>query len=321
MIFRIITIVAGSIIMVLTACNGGKQEETVCRQFPYIEVPLYITDRTEAAGYATKHFWDNYITTAKRDTSLLNLDRESFTKAYVEYINLLGAVGNAGADSHKKIFSFADSLYAAGEKRLLGRLMELSELYLYNPNSPYLNEELYLPALDAILSLKSIDSLHKLQYRYQRELALLNRTGTKAANFKYEYIKSLEPQLKKGYSTLHQTDAEHLLIYFNNPGCASCKEMQEILTSAPAVSYMIETGRLKILSMYIDRDTQSWQERYLNTPSNWIYARDYTHQLESNELYGIRAIPSLYLLDKEKRVILKDATAQKVVEYFSNRQN
>ena len=95
--------------------------------------------------------------------------------------------------------------------------------------------------------------------------------------------------------------------------------MQQILTSAPSVSYMIETGRLKILSMYIDRDTQSWQERFYNTPTNWIYARDHTHQLESNELYGIRAIPSLYLLDKEKKVILKDATAQKVVQYFSNR--
>ena len=96
MIFRIITIVAGSILMVLTACNGGKQEETVCRQFPYIEIPLYITDRTEAAGYAARHFWDNYITKAKEDTSLLNLDKESFTKAYVEYINVLGAAEKRG---------------------------------------------------------------------------------------------------------------------------------------------------------------------------------------------------------------------------------
>lgn len=319
MILRIITIITGILLSILAGCNGTQQVKNTTPQFPYIEIPLYITDRTEAAGYAARHFWDNYITKAKEDTSLLNLDKESFTKAYVEYINVLGAAENRGEYSHKKIFSFADSLYAAGEKRLLGRLIELSELYLYNPNSPYLNEELYLPALDAILSLKSVDSLHKLQYQYQRELAMLNRTGTKAANFKYEYIKSLEPQIKKGYNTLHQTEAEYLLIYFNNPGCASCKEMQQILTSAPSVSYMIETGRLKILSMYIDRNTQSWQERFHNTPTNWIYARDHTHQLESNELYGIRAIPSLYLLDKEKRVILKDATAQKVVQYFSNR--
>ena len=36
-----------------------------------------------------------------------------------------------------------------------------------------------------------------------------------------------------------------------------------------------------------------------------------------NELYGLRAIPSLYLLDKEKRVILKDAPVEIVIEYLN----
>jgi hypothetical protein len=38
--------------------------------------------------------------------------------------------------------------------------------------------------------------------------------------------------------------------------------------------------------------------------------------LRNNELYGIRAIPSMYLLDSNKEVILKDAVAEMVVEYF-----
>ena len=33
-----------------------------------------------------------------------------------------------------------------------------------------------------------------------------------------------------------------------------------------------------------------------------------------DQIYNVRAIPSLYLLDREKRVILKDAPQDKVFE-------
>ncbi|MBQ5850964.1 MAG: hypothetical protein IIW54_09160, partial [Lachnospiraceae bacterium] len=35
--------------------------------------------------------------------------------------------------------------------------------------------------------------------------------------------------------------------------------------------------------------------------------------IRNDELYSVRAIPSLYLLDKEKRVILKDAPENKMM--------
>ena len=35
--------------------------------------------------------------------------------------------------------------------------------------------------------------------------------------------------------------------------------------------------------------------------------------LKNNEIYNVRAIPSLYLLDKDKTVILKDAVQEKLL--------
>jgi hypothetical protein len=39
--------------------------------------------------------------------------------------------------------------------------------------------------------------------------------------------------------------------------------------------------------------------------------------IRTENLYSVRAIPSLYLLDKEKRVIMKDAPEDRVFSYLS----
>lgn len=295
-----------------------------------MNAPLYITDPVDELLYLSEHFWDKYIRNAQKDTSLVSIGKDEFKKAYSTYIQMLGSVeslnrtdpdrvGDAAKKiietSHKKIFAIADSLYLAGYRRPLLGLIELSETFLYNPNSPYLNEELYIPAVESILALKSIDSLHKMQYHYQQKMVMLNRKGKKANDFKYEYM--VDGNSARGYSSLHRTKAEYLLIYFNNPGCASCKEIQHALAETPAVNDLVENGRLKILSMYIDKDVTAWMERHKSTPSNWIYARDHLNQFETNELYGIRAIPSIYLLNNNKEVLLKDAGIREVIEYFN----
>lgn len=40
---------------------------------------------------------------------------------------------------------------------------------------------------------------------------------------------------------------------------------------------------------------------------------------KTKNLYDLRAIPTLYLLDKNKTVLLKDATLQKVEQYLAER--
>ena len=317
--------------------NAGNGE------FPYLEVPVYITNQVEALCYNIERFWNPYLFKSSVDTALYSIDQVKFEEAYVRYITLLQILEREKPmfddidsqkaskiidNSHKQIFEAADSLYAIGYKKPLMRLIDMSERYLYNPNSPYLNEELYIPVLDAVLDLNSLDSLHKMQHKYQRQMVMLNRKGTKAADFDFEYLipdKKLlssadmqERGARRGYSSLYKTAAEFLLIYFNNPGCASCKQIQELLANNQTVGYLLAEGRLKVLSMFIDNDTKTWEERFVDSPKNWIYARDFLNQFDKNELYGIRAIPSMYLLDVNKKVILKDAPAERIIEYFNH---
>ncbi|MBR4882281.1 MAG: DUF5106 domain-containing protein [Bacteroidales bacterium] len=313
--------------------KSQKQLKGKALEFPYVELPPYIREQGEAARYIVRNFWKPYFKSLEKDTSILCLDSAKFESAFANYANALIALERSrrGKDkeagdktyailsgSQKMVFAKADSLYQAGHKSILMRLIELSEKYFYNPNSPYLNEEVYIPALEAVLGLESLDQTAKLTYKWQLDIASLNRIGTKANDFEFTSLNTSSNggQLRKG--SLHKIKAEYLLLYFNNPDCNSCKGQMEILLSSPQIVQMIELGQMKVLSMYIDEDVELWKKHRVDAPQNpnWIYARDHKLILRDNELYGIRAIPSMYLLNGNKEVILKDAVAEMIVQHF-----
>jgi hypothetical protein len=51
-------------------------------------------------------------------------------------------------------------------------------------------------------------------------------------------------------------------------------------------------------------------------PEEWYNGFDPNLVIRGEGLYNVRAIPSLYLLDQEKRVILKDAPENKMMSYL-----
>ena len=63
-------------------------------------------------------------------------------------------------------------------------------------------------------------------------------------------------------------------------------------------------------------EVQKWREYLHNYPPEWINGYDYTFSLRDSGSYDIRAIPSLYLLDAGKRVIMKDAPTGRVLDYL-----
>ena len=143
----------------------------------------------------------------------------------------------------------------------------------------------------------------------------MNRVGQKANDFPYIYLSGGAKIPKE--STLHETEGEYLLIYFNNPGCMSCTEIKSILEQNGNINSMIESGKLVILSLYIDGDDRQWLAGYDDFPQEWIYAKGDRSLFSDNSLYGIRAIPSLYLLDRDKKVLLKDASIGRAIDFLA----
>jgi hypothetical protein len=91
------------------------------------------------------------------------------------------------------------------------------------------------------------------------------------------------------------------------------------LKSMPTVADGIASGRLAVLNIYIDEDLKAWREYMPIYPKEWINAYDPNYVIRTDVLYNVRAIPSLYLLDKDKKVIMKDAPEARLFDWLNTK--
>ena len=177
----------------------------------------------------------------------------------------------------------------------------LAERVLADPNSPLRNDELRIPVLETLVASPFLDEYEKIAPAYDLHLAGQNRIGRRANDFRYT--------LASGASgRLYWLDAEYVLLFINNPGCPMCKQIREAICDSPMLTEMIERGRLKVLAVYPDEDLTEWEAYRSRIPDTWINAYDRGCAIRERELYDLKAIPALYLLDRDKRVLVKDST-------------
>ena len=151
----------------------------------------------------------------------------------------------------------------------------------------------------------------KSQYAWEKQVCSLNRTGTPAADFRFVDTAGRT-------RTLYSIKAEWLLLIFGNPDCKACREIMDQMGASEEITYLIESGRLKVVDVYIDEDIELWKQRRDSYPKTWINGYDPTFSIRTDRIYAVRAVPSLYLLDKDKRVVLKDAPAQLALEVMES---
>lgn len=180
----------------------------------------------------------------------------------------------------------------------LSMVDRLAELYLYNPASPVRDEKQYIAYLESLLAVDSLPELMRETGEEYLRLALLNRQGSVANDFRY-----IDRNGKQ--QSLHGTEAEKLLLVFYDPECTHCNDILDMLANDERINGAVEAGGLKVLAIYAEGKRDVWEKDKDSMPANWQVGYDLTGILDS-ELYDLPAMPTLYLLDSDKRVILKD---------------
>ena len=107
---------------------------------------------------------------------------------------------------------------------------------------------------------------------------------------------------------------------FYNPDCKECQITTAELKRSTAISEAVSSGKLKVLAVYLDEDIEIWKKHINDIPASWINGYDKTLSVRNNEIYDPKAIPTLYLLDKEKIVLLKDAIIGEIQTYLETNQ-
>ena len=304
--YRIVVILLAALCAVSCGRRSSRQQTSAAPQMrvflPAI-APSSLSDDAKR-DYLRWHYWDRFDFA---DTLFIReVDTVQMVEAYVRWIALISDRPTDGAPM--------DSLMrrASASRPMLDYFTMLAEQVIHDPNSPLRNDEFYIPVLQAQLRSPWYDEYERIAPQYDLEMAMQNRLGHQANDFRYT--------LASGASgTLYGLQAEYVLLFINNPGCAMCREIREAITSSPMLSEMIERGRLKVLALYPDEDLTEWRDYRDHIPASWINAYDKGCVVREKSLYDLHAIPALYLLDSRKRVLVKDSTDVAQIEEVIDR--
>ena len=260
-----------------------------------------MTDPQQRAAYYVKHYWDGYSTA---DTAFIHSDETE--QLFSDFIGALEYVNPEESSTALKRMMFR----MEEDSTAYSRFCFLSEKYLYEPISPMRNEEYFIPVLEQMIDSKRLTEYEKIRPADQLEQAHKNRPGMTATDFNYP-----TPGGKTG--RLSQLKSDYTLLFFYAPDCTSCQEFERVLSEIPFFLDIQEKGILRVLAIYPDEDENEWLLKSSKMPQGWIVGWNKQGDIRSKTLYEIRATPTLFLLDKQKKVILKDATLDQIIRHLA----
>lgn len=265
------------------------------------EIPQMMTDPQQRASYYVKHYWDDY---SLADTAFIHSNDTE--QLFSDFIGALQYVAlEESSTALKRMMSHMEE-----DSTAYSRFCFLSEKYLYDPNSPMRSEEYFISILEQMVDSKRLDEYEKIRPADRLAQAHKNRPGMKAKDFSYVTLKG-----KAG--RMSGINADYTLLFFYEPDCSNCRKHEQILAELPAFVEMQEKGILRVLAVYPDDNEEEWLLKSAHMPHGWIVGWNKQGDIRSKTLYEIRATPTMYLLDKQKKVILKDASLEQTIQYLS----
>ena len=306
--------------LLLLSC-GGRTAKTPAppsrRAFPEVSVPAMLSDGQDRVNYMVNHLWDRFTDTSAVyycDSVTVNgVELEEVERQMGLFATLLQNVPLSGAkDAVVRFFGKVEGFGKRyPESNMFPRMSELLNKYLYDPNSPLRCDDLYGVYASLLAGSDLVDEKYKPKYRYDAEMCSRNPIGSVATDFPFTDIRGR-------VLTLHGIQADYTLLIFGNPGCNACRELMENMQGLPQATSAIAEGRLKVVDVFIDPEIDEWKAQAADFPRDWICGYDHRLAITEERIYSVRGIPSLYLLDKDKKILLKDAPQENVLAFLEN---
>ena len=274
-------------------------------QFPFPAIPEVLTSPDQRKAWLLAHYWEQFDFA---DTTLVN-NRDVTEQGFVNFIALL-ADGATPEDLMRESLENWCMAFV-GQEHARKVLTQTADDYLFNPNSPFYNspfynEGVYGMYLETLLEALPAGDAMRSSYNFRRELVKRNNPGSRATDFAYNL-----PDGTRRTLAATPVKNDRLLLVFYDSECESCHEVLLQMAADTALAEAVRTGKLSVLAIYTEGNEEAWRKALPDMPEGWTVGTD-REAVKTGALYDLKAMPSLYLLDGKKTVLLKDAGYEKI---------
>ncbi|OJZ13245.1 MULTISPECIES: DUF5106 domain-containing protein [Sphingobacterium] len=285
-------------VVILFCCSckdstKSKQQKDIAQQN---EKPVSTADST------LFHFWDKFN---MQDAAQVK-NPEKGEQQLADFIQLLAQTPDS-ATRDKAVDLMLKK--AKVNRTSFDYFIKQYEHYLYDGNSPMRNDIVYESVLRYLIKTDLLSDLEKEAYRPTYKLVLRNKEGKTAEDFTYELANGKKQKLSN-------TKAKYTFLIFYDPDCSHCKETIQQLRDTPQLVQLFTQLQVQVLAIDPWGDRTKWKNYQSQLSEQWINGFDAESKILSFNLYDLKASPTIYLLDENKKVLLKDSYLQQVIAYF-----
>lgn len=238
-------------------------------------------------------YWDNISFTGSAEAK----DRDKLKEEFVGFIGLF-----PGSDAKEREAAVSKLMEkASSNPETYSLICEIADEVLFDTASPLRNDQYYIPFLSSIVSSGILSEAEREKAKFQLEMVSKNLPGTTATDFCFLDRNGSE-------RTLHSINPEQkTILLFYNPDCDHCREAIEKLKESPL------GDNVRVAAIDVEEDMEVWKASKHLLPSEWTVGFALDPIIET-DIYVLMEMPTLYLLDIDKSIILKDASLQQILD-------
>lgn len=253
-------------------------------------IPDSLTNPVSRNEWLVQHYWDKFNFA---DTTFL-AHAEAVKQDYVYFLDLLTRVPKASAAEGIRVL--VDCIYTSGTESVREYFATLADSCLGDNSSPMHDDVAYAQYLDIAAANKFANIAERTRNKYMARNLRKNLPGSTAADFPYVCRDGKR-------HNMHSIDAKYTLLYFYDPDCNHCRTTLHELLTLPQLT---DSPTISVLAIYPYGYDERWETAGNTFPPSWTDGYSPDGEINANDIYYIKEMPSLYLLDSEKRVILKN---------------
>lgn len=285
-------------LLIFISCNNtaDKNEETKGDSIVLSSVDVNSSNRLD-------QIWGNYQFVDKEvlnDSNQIDLDLYNYVNLFPQFSQAeIGAsLENliTKTESSRSFFDFVKRKFP---------------YYLNHPNSPLRNDIYFEQVLKIYQFSDSLQDSDKVRDKLLLDLIQKNQVGTPAADFVFTDTKGASKQL-------YSYKASYKLLVFYDPNCTHCNEVLNQIKQNKALNKLVEQAVIKVIIVDPIGNFEDWKAYQTDVPDNWVNGYDKYKTILTKSLYNIVAYPTIYLLDKENKVLLKDVYFSDIESFLLN---